>query len=62
MIHLARDFGFQAVVQAGLAHARGDAVVLMDSDMRDAPEAIPRFLEKWRAGYDVVYTTNLKDR
>ena len=55
VIHLARNFGHQAAVQAGLAHARGDAVMLMDSDMQDAPQAIPRFLEEWRAGYDVVY-------
>jgi dolichol-phosphate mannosyltransferase len=38
-----------------LRYARGDAVVLMDSDMQDAPEAIRRFLARWRAGYDVVY-------
>ena len=55
VVHLSRNFGHQAAVQAGLAHARGDAVVLMDSDMQDAPEAIPRFLAAWRAGYDVVY-------
>ncbi len=55
VVHLSRNFGHQAAVQAGLAHARGDAVVLMDSDMQDAPEAIPRFLAKWRSGYDVVY-------
>ena len=55
VVHLSRNFGHQAAVQAGLAHARGDAVVLMDSDMQDAPEAIPRFLAEWRAGYDVVY-------
>ena len=55
VIHLSRNFGHQAAVQAGLAHARGDAVVLMDSDMQDAPEAIPRFLAQWQAGYDVVY-------
>ena len=55
IIHLVRNFGHQAAVQAGLAHARGDAVVLMDSDMQDAPEAIPRFVEEWRDGYDVVY-------
>ena len=60
VIHLARNFGHQAAVQAGLAHARGDAVVLMDSDMQDAPEAIPRFLEQWRAGYDVVYALRTK--
>ena len=55
VVHFSRNFGHQAAVQAGLAHAHGDAVVLMDSDMQDAPEAIPRFVEQWRAGYDVVY-------
>ena len=55
VVHLSRNFGHQAAVQAGLVHARGDAVVLMDSDMQDAPEAIPRFLAAWRSGYDVVY-------
>jgi polyisoprenyl-phosphate glycosyltransferase len=55
VVHLSRNFGRQAAVQAGLAHAGGDAVVLMDSDMQDAPEAIPRFIAAWRAGYDVVY-------
>ncbi len=55
VIHLARNFGHQAAIQAGLACTRGDAIILMDSDMQDAPEAIPRFLAKWREGYDVVY-------
>jgi len=55
VVHLSRNFGHQAAVQAGLAHARGNAVVLMDSDMQDAPEAIPRFVSTWQAGYDVVY-------
>jgi len=55
VIHLSRNFGHQAAVQAGLAHARGDAVVLMDSDLQDAPEAIPCFLVEWREGADVVY-------
>jgi dolichol-phosphate mannosyltransferase len=55
VIHFTRNFGHQAAVQAGLARARGHAVILMDSDMQDAPHAIPRFVEKWRAGYDVVY-------
>jgi polyisoprenyl-phosphate glycosyltransferase len=55
VVHLSRNFGHQAAVQAGLVHARGDAVVLMDSDLQDAPEAIPRFLAKWWSGYDVVY-------
>jgi dolichol-phosphate mannosyltransferase len=55
VVHLSRNFGHQSAVQAGLAHARGDAVVLMDSDLQDAPEALPQFLAQWRAGYDVVY-------
>ena len=55
VVHLSRNFGHQAAVQAGLVHARGDAIVLMDSDMQDAPEAIPRFLAEWQAGFDVVY-------
>ena len=55
VVHFSRNFGHQAAVQAGLEHARGDAVVLMDSDMQDSPEAIPRFVEAWREGYDVVY-------
>lgn len=55
VIHLSRNFGHQAAVQAGLAHARGDVVLLLDSDMQDAPEALARFLLQWQAGYDVVY-------
>lgn len=55
VLHFVRNFGHQAAVQAGLAAATGDAVVLMDSDMQDDPRAIPRFLEAWRNGADVVY-------
>lgn len=55
VVHLSRNFGHQAAVHAGLAHARGDAVVLMDSDLQDAPEAIPEFVQRWRQGADVVY-------
>lgn len=55
VVHFSRNFGHQAAVQAGLEHARGDAVVLMDSDMQDSPAAIARFVEEWQAGYDVVY-------
>jgi len=55
VVHFVRNFGHQAAVQAGLVHARGDAVVLMDSDLQDAPEAIPEFVRRWREGYDVVY-------
>jgi polyisoprenyl-phosphate glycosyltransferase len=61
VLHFSRNFGHQAAVQAGLTHATGDVVLLMDSDMQDAPEALPRFLLQWEAGYDVVYAVR-KDR
>ncbi|MCH8924139.1 MAG: glycosyltransferase family 2 protein [Planctomycetes bacterium] len=55
VVHVSRNFGHQAAVQAGLAHAAGDVVVLMDSDMQDSPAAIRRMLDEWQQGYDVVY-------
>jgi glycosyltransferase involved in cell wall biosynthesis len=51
----ARNFGKEAALSAGLFNSRGDAVVLMDSDLQHPPEIIPRFIEKWREGYDMVY-------
>jgi dolichol-phosphate mannosyltransferase len=55
VLHFSRNFGHQAAIQAGLAAARGDAIVLMDSDLQDEPEAIGSFLALWQEGYDVVY-------
>jgi dolichol-phosphate mannosyltransferase len=52
---LSRNFGHQAAISAGLAHARGDAVVVMDGDLQDPPEAIGPLWAKLREGYDVVY-------
>jgi glycosyltransferase involved in cell wall biosynthesis len=52
---MARNFGHQAAVTAGLDEATGDAVVVMDADLQDPPEVIPRMLDKYRQGYDVVY-------
>jgi dolichol-phosphate mannosyltransferase len=60
VVHFSRNFGHQAAVQAGLRFARGNAVVLMDSDLQDAPEAMGRLLDAWREGYDVVYATREK--
>ncbi|MEE9457008.1 MAG: glycosyltransferase family 2 protein, partial [bacterium] len=60
VVHLSRNFGHQAAVQAGLEYATGDAVVVMDADMQDDPEAIRRFLEEWRRGYDIVYAVRVK--
>src|SRR5690606_3979906 len=55
VLHFSRNFGHQAAVQAGISHARGDAVIVMDSDLQDDPSAIATFIDRWQAGYDVVY-------
>ena len=55
VIHLSRNFGHQAALTAGLEHARGDAVVMLDGDLQDPPEVIPEMLGQWRRGADVVY-------
>jgi glycosyltransferase involved in cell wall biosynthesis len=60
VIHLSRNFGHQSAVQAGLRHASGNAVVLMDSDLQDAPEAIGRLIDAWQKGFDVVYALREK--
>jgi dolichol-phosphate mannosyltransferase len=52
---LSRNFGHQLAITAGLAHARGEAVAVMDGDLQDPPEAIGALWSKLRAGYDVVY-------
>ena len=51
----ARNFGHQIAVTAGLDYSRGDAVVIIDADLQDPPELILQMIEKWRAGYEVVY-------
>ena len=54
-VSLARNFGHQIAVTAGLHFAQGDAVVILDGDLQDPPELIPAMVEKWREGYHVVY-------
>lgn len=54
-ISLSRNFGKEAALSAGLDHARGRAVVPIDVDLQDPPEAIGDMLVKWRDGYEVVY-------
>src|SRR5512136_1911776 len=51
----ARNFGHQLAVTAGLDYSRGNAVVMIDSDLQDPPEVIPDLIAKWREGYEVVY-------
>jgi glycosyltransferase involved in cell wall biosynthesis len=55
VVHLSRSFGHQAALTAGLEHARGDAVTMLDGDLQDPPELIVPMLDAWRAGSEVVY-------
>lgn len=55
LVCFSRNFGHQAAITAGMRHADGEALIFLDADMQDPPEMIPLFLEKFRAGYDVVY-------
>ncbi len=54
-VKLSRNFGHQVAITAGLDYALGDAVVVIDADLQDPPEVVPRMVEKWREGFDVVY-------
>jgi glycosyltransferase involved in cell wall biosynthesis len=54
-IMLSRNFGHQAALTAGIDHAEGHAVIVMDADLQHPPDLIPAFLEKWRQGFDIVY-------
>ena len=63
-LSLARNFGHQIAVTAGLNFARGQVIVILDADLQDPPELIPEMVEKWRQGYQVVYaqrTQRLKE-
>ncbi|AZQ84272.1 glycosyltransferase [Colwellia sp. Arc7-635] len=53
-INLSRNFGKEAAMTAGIDHAKGQAIVLLDADLQDPPELIPDMLAAWRQGYDVV--------
>jgi dolichol-phosphate mannosyltransferase len=60
VLNLSRNFGHQPAITAGIDHAEGDAVILMDGDLQDDPEAILTFIERWKQGYDVVYALRIK--
>jgi len=55
VVHLSRNFGHQAALTAGLEHARGDAVAMLDADLQDPPHLIPKMVAAWQDGADVVY-------
>src|ERR1700728_1825535 len=55
VVHLSRNFGHQAALTAGLEHALGDVVAMIDADLQDPPELIPTMVARWEEGSDVVY-------
>ena len=55
VVYLSRNFGHQTAITAGLDHATGDAVVMIDADLQDPPEVITTLLDHWHRGADVVY-------
>lgn len=60
LVQLARNFGHQAALSAGMDEVRGDVAVFMDADLQDPPEEIPRFLAAYADGADVVYARRVK--
>lgn len=60
LVELSRNFGHQGALAAGIDHATGRAVVLMDGDLQDPPELLPELVAKWEEGYEVVYAVREK--
>lgn len=59
VVELSRNFGKEIALTAGLDHALGEAVVVIDADLQDPPELIPEFIKHWHDGYDMVYATRI---
>ena len=55
LVSLSRNFGKEAALSAGIDHAEGEVVVIIDVDLQDPPELIPEMIRLWREGFDVVY-------
>ena len=55
VLKLSRNFGHQIAISAGIDHARGDCVVILDADLQDPPEVVAAMIAQWRQGFDVVY-------
>lgn len=62
IIELSRNFGKEIALSAGLDHAAGEAVIIIDADLQDPPELVLTFLDEWRNGYDVVYGRRIERR
>jgi glycosyltransferase involved in cell wall biosynthesis len=62
ILDLSRNFGKEIAMTAGLDHAKGNAVVVIDADLQDPPELIPEFVKLWREGWDMVYAQRIERR
>jgi len=60
LINFSRNFGHQAAITAGMELALGDAIIVIDADLQDPPEVIPKMIIKWKEGYEVVYGKRIK--
>ena len=60
-MRLSRNFGHEAAIEAGIRAASGDAVIVMDADLQDSPDAVPRLIREWEQGADVAYAVR-RDR
>ena len=60
VLTLSRNFGHQAAISAGIDHATGQGVIVMDGDLQDPPEVLPLFVSAWQQGNDVVYAVRTK--
>jgi polyisoprenyl-phosphate glycosyltransferase len=60
ILSLSRNYGKEIAMTAGLDHARGDAVILIDADLQDPPELIPELVRQWRDGWDMVYAQRIE--
>jgi polyisoprenyl-phosphate glycosyltransferase len=60
LLRLSRNFGHQLAITAGMDHADGDAVVIMDADLQDPPEVVPALVARWREGHEVVYAVRVR--
>src|SRR5579872_784962 len=61
VLSFTRNFGHQVALTAGLDHALGDAVIMMDSDLQHPPELVPQLVEAWKQGAEVVYAIRNKN-
>lgn len=59
-LELSRNFGHQIAITAGIEHANGDAVIIMDGDLQDPPEMLPQLIDKYKEGFEVVYAKRKK--